>query len=68
MDLQEVVITIEKDGQVKLEVKGVKGPSCLDLTKGLEEALGGQIDSRDFKPEFYEDQQNDQLNNWNQNG
>ena len=40
MELQEVDVIIEKDGQVRIEVRGVKGPSCLDLTRGLEEALG----------------------------
>jgi hypothetical protein len=65
MDLQEIEVIIEKDGQVKLEVKGVKGPSCLDLTKDLEAALGGDLAKRDFKPDFYEDQQTDQNQNWN---
>lgn len=53
MELQEVDIYIEKDGQVKLEVKGAKGMTCLDLTKDLELALGGEVD-RQFKPEAYE--------------
>ncbi|MEI6047126.1 MAG: DUF2997 domain-containing protein [Chloroflexota bacterium] len=54
MELQEIDIYIEKDGQVRLEVRGVKGQSCLDLTKALEEALGGEVSSREMKPEAYE--------------
>ena len=54
MQLQEIEIIIEKDGQVRLEVRGVKGQSCLDLTKALEEALGGDVTSREMKPEAYE--------------
>jgi hypothetical protein len=54
MELQEIDIYIEKDGQVRLEVRGVKGTSCLDLTKALELALGGEVSSRDMKPEAYE--------------
>ncbi len=54
MDLQEIDIFIEKDGQVKLEVRGAKGLNCRDLTKALEEALGGDVTSREMKPEAYE--------------
>lgn len=65
MQIQELDIYIEKDGQVRLEVRGVKGPGCLDLTKALEEALGGDVTSREMKPEAYEMEQTDQQQNWN---
>lgn len=65
MQIQELDIYIEKDGQVRLEVRGVKGPGCLDLTKALEEALGGDVTSREMKPEAYEVEQTDQQQNWN---
>jgi hypothetical protein len=51
MDLQEIEVFIDKDGKVQVEVRGVKGESCLDLTKALEIALGGQIESREMTPE-----------------
>jgi len=54
MELQEIDVFIEKDGQVRIEVRGVKGMACLDLTKGLEAALGGQVESREMTPEAYE--------------
>ncbi|MGH9937257.1 MAG: DUF2997 domain-containing protein, partial [Blastocatellia bacterium] len=41
MELQEIDVFIEKDGQVRIEVRGVKGGSCLDITAALEQALGG---------------------------
>ena len=33
MELQEIDVFIEKDGRVRIEVRGAKGMSCLDLTK-----------------------------------
>ena len=51
MELQEIDVFIEKDGQVKIEVRGVEGKSCLDLTKDLEAVLGNQTISREMTPE-----------------
>jgi Protein of unknown function (DUF2997) len=54
MELQEIDVFIEKDGQVRIEVRGVKGESCLDLTAALERALGGHIESREMTADSYE--------------
>ena len=54
MEVQEIDVFIEKNGQVRVEVQGVKGMACLDLTKNLEDALGGQIEDREMRPEAYE--------------
>ena len=54
MELQEIEVVIDKDGKVRIEVRGVKGMSCLDLTKDLEEALGGEVEEREMTPEAYE--------------
>jgi hypothetical protein len=51
MDLQEVEVTIDRDGQVHVHVRGVKGQSCLEITRALEEALGGVVLSREMTPE-----------------
>ena len=51
MELQEIDIFIEKDGQVRLEIRGAKGTQCLDLTKDLETILGGQVLLREMTPE-----------------
>jgi hypothetical protein len=54
MELQEIEVFIDKDGQVRVKVRGVKGMSCLDLTADLEAALGGEVESREMTPEAYE--------------
>lgn len=55
MDIQEVNVVIEKDGRVRLEVHGIKGLSCLEVTRPLEELLGGQLESREMRPEAIEE-------------
>ncbi|MCI0458271.1 MAG: DUF2997 domain-containing protein [Gemmataceae bacterium] len=54
MELQEIEVVIDKNGQVRVEVRGAKGMSCLDLTAALEAALGGQVQDRQMTPEAYE--------------
>jgi hypothetical protein len=54
IELQEIDLYIEKDGQVRIEVRGVKGLACIDLTKALEEILGGKIESREMTADSYE--------------
>jgi hypothetical protein len=54
MDLEEIEVFIDKDGQVHIQVRGVKGTTCLDLTRGLEEALGGEVELREMRPEAHE--------------
>jgi hypothetical protein len=54
MDLQEIEVVIESNGEVRLHVRGVKGDACLELTKELEAALGGQIKAREMTAESYE--------------
>ena len=54
MDVEEIEITIGKNGQVKLHVRGMKGKKCLVLTEELEKALGNEILDRQFTPEALE--------------
>lgn len=61
MDLQEIDVFIEPDGSVRIEVRGVKGTACLDLTRELEAALGDHVESRDMTPEAYEQSTPDQV-------
>ena len=56
MELQEIEVTIGKDGHVQIQVRGVHGIKCLELTKELEEALGGEILARIMSPEALEDE------------
>lgn len=51
---KELEITIGPDGEVQVLVKCIKGQSCVDETKFLEDALGGAVDSRELTSEYYE--------------
>lgn len=51
LHIQEIEITISKDGKVQVHVRGVPGKTCLDLTRPLELALGEEILSREMTPE-----------------
>lgn len=64
MEMQELEVTISPTGEVKIEVKGAHGDSCLAMTQDLENALGS-VEDRQLKSEYYErnPQQNQQ---WNQ--
>jgi len=45
-------------------VKGVKGASCIDETKFLEQALGGEILVREPTSEYYEQGEDVGARNW----
>ncbi len=52
--MEEVKVTIDADGNVKVTVFGAKGPRCLEITQKLEKLLGGQVE-REFTSEYYEE-------------
>ncbi len=54
MEVQEVEIFIDAKGEVKYEVRGVKGQKCLDITKDLEMDLGDEVVSREETSEMHE--------------
>ena len=66
MEMQEMEINISPKGEVQIQVKGVHGSSCLDLTKDLEQGLGS-VEERKLTGEYYE-QNNQQNQQWNQGG
>lgn len=51
MELHEVDVFIDADGQVRIEVRGMKGGACLEATAELEAALGADVVSRELTPE-----------------
>jgi hypothetical protein len=55
MDVQEVEVIINKNGQVQIQVRGIKGTQCLDITQDLEQALGGNVSLRELTPEALEE-------------
>ena len=56
MRKQDIEIVINAKGEVTFQVKGMKGGSCLDETKFLEAALGGDaaVVDQQKTSEFYE--------------
>lgn len=53
--MQEIKLIIGKDGKVNIDVAGVSGSACQNLTKSIETALG-KTESVKKKPEFYDQQ------------
>lgn len=51
--MEEVKVTIDDQGNVKVTVFGAKGGQCLDITSKIEALLGGQVE-REFTSEYYE--------------
>jgi len=51
--MEYIDVFIHPDGTVELQVKGVKGKKCLDLTKNLEQALG-EVKERKLTNEYYQ--------------
>jgi len=61
MPQREFEITIGPDGGVELHVKGYKGKSCLEVMKIFEQVVGELRDRRETS-EFYEPDENVQIN------
>ena len=51
MELHEVDVFIDADGEVRVEVRGMPGGACLVATGALEAALGAEVVSRELTPE-----------------
>ena len=54
MHKQDIEIVINAKGEVTFQMKGMKGGGCLDETKFLEQALGGEVIDQQKTAEFYE--------------
>ncbi len=52
MQIQELEVFISPKGKVSFEVRGVPGKKCLDLTRVLENDLGGEILEREETSEM----------------
>ena len=53
--MQRIIFRITQDGTVTEEVQGVTDGTCIDITKEIEDTLG-HINTRKFKPQFYQKQ------------
>ncbi|MBM3249543.1 MAG: DUF2997 domain-containing protein [Candidatus Omnitrophica bacterium] len=49
---QEVEIFISDDGELKVHIRGIKGPSCVDVLEKL--AGDGEIKEKVLSSEYYE--------------
>lgn len=50
--MQQILVDISPEGEVKVQAEGVTGSGCKELTKALEQALGKTV-SDQKKPEFF---------------
>ena len=53
MEMQEMEITIDAEGRIKVTVTGAHNAECLEITKKLEEAAG-IVEERIYSPAYYE--------------
>ena len=58
--IQEIDVQIDRAGNVSVEVRGASGKQCEALTAVLEQALGGVIAKRTYKPEYYQEESSSQ--------
>jgi hypothetical protein len=50
----EIEFIIKPDGTVEEQVRGVAGPECEDITRGIERALG-EVAEREHTSEYYDE-------------
>ncbi|MFZ1127346.1 DUF2997 domain-containing protein [Methanoregula sp.] len=53
MEMQEIEITIDKEGRIQVKVTGAHGADCLAITKNLEDSAG-VVEERTYSPAYYE--------------
>lgn len=51
--MEELRVTIDEEGNVKVSVFGVGGPRCLAVTERLEALLGGEL-TRELTSEYHQ--------------
>lgn len=53
MEKHDIEITIDKDGQVKVHIKGAKGKACMEYAKWLAGVIG-KVKDQKLTSEYYE--------------
>ncbi len=53
MVMKELEIIINQSGDVRIQVKGIKGSKCLELTNWIETTLG-DLTTRELTDDYYE--------------
>ncbi|MDI6755231.1 MAG: DUF2997 domain-containing protein [Thermodesulfobacteriota bacterium] len=53
MAKQELEIIIDENGEIQMDIKGMKGKKCLDFAQMVAKAVG-ELKDKKVKPEFYQ--------------
>jgi hypothetical protein len=53
MEMQELEITIDREGRMQVAARGVHGEGCVGITKNIENAVG-TVEERGYTAEYYE--------------
>ncbi|HEY9606749.1 MAG TPA: DUF2997 domain-containing protein [Allocoleopsis sp.] len=56
-EYQKIEYRIGKDGKIVETVLNATGESCINTTKGIEQALG-EVASQELLPDYYEGEEN----------
>jgi hypothetical protein len=54
--LQEIKVTIKKDGTAVVTTTGASGKACTEVTEELELLLGKQVGEKEFTADYYKPQ------------
>lgn len=57
--MKTIEVTVDPNGQTKVETKGFAGPECRAASRSLEQALGVRSNEH-LTPEFYQNQRLDE--------
>jgi hypothetical protein len=49
--MEQMIVTV-KDGKIQIEIEGVRGTRCLELTQAIEQLIG-EVETRSLRHEFY---------------
>jgi hypothetical protein len=61
----ELELFITDDGELKVHIKGIKGPGCLKVMDALAGQLGGKTQDIKLTPEYYESAKTEDKSNTN---
>lgn len=53
-EVEEIELIIEPDGKTRIEVRGVSGPACIDVTAELEAKLGTLVGERSRTSAYFD--------------
>ena len=68
MELEEIEISIDARGHVQVEVRGVKGPRCLQITREMERLLGDCVLERTHTHEHDQQPDAEREDDWLRSG